>query len=42
MVTGGPEADELNERIWWQIELGDGTQGWAAGDFLAPAAGPPP
>lgn len=42
MVIDGPEADELNERIWWQIELDDGTQGWAAGDFLAPAAGPPP
>ena len=38
LVIGGPEAD--NERLWWQVQLEDGTEGWAAGDFLAPAAGP--
>lgn len=42
LVIGGPEADEPNDRIWWQLELEDGTLGWAAGDFLIPAAGPPP
>lgn len=38
LVIGGPEAD--NERLWWQVQLEDGAEGWAAGDFLAPAAGP--
>lgn len=42
LVIGGPEVDNLNSVIWWQVELQDGTQGWAAGEFLAPAAGPPP
>ncbi|MCP4415358.1 MAG: SH3 domain-containing protein [Chloroflexi bacterium] len=40
LVIGGPEADEANNRLWWQIQLEDGTEGWAAGDFLAPAAAP--
>ena len=40
LVIGGPEADGVNDRLWWQIQLADGTEGWAAGDFLAPAAGP--
>jgi hypothetical protein len=40
LVIGGPEADEVNNRLWWQIQLPDGTEGWAAGDFLNPAAGP--
>ncbi len=40
LIIGGPEADEPNNRIWWQLELADGTQGWAAGEFLEPAAAP--
>ena len=40
LVIGGPEADEANNRLWWQIQLDDGTEGWAAGEFLVPAAGP--
>lgn len=40
LVIGGPEADEANNRLWWQIQLNDGTEGWAAGEFLVPAAGP--
>lgn len=40
LVIGGPEVDEINDRLWWQVQLADGTEGWAAGDFLAPAAGP--
>lgn len=39
-VIGGPEADELNNRLWWEIQREDGTEGWVAGDFLVPAAGP--
>lgn len=42
LVIGGPETEQIGGRVWWQIELLDGTQGWAAGDFLQPAAGPPP
>ncbi|MCC6607404.1 MAG: SH3 domain-containing protein [Anaerolineae bacterium] len=40
LVIGGPEADEANNRLWWQVQLDDGTEGWAAGEFLVPAAGP--
>ncbi|MBK8901233.1 MAG: SH3 domain-containing protein [Anaerolineaceae bacterium] len=40
LVIGGPEADEANNRLWWQLQLDDGTEGWAAGEFLVPAAGP--
>jgi hypothetical protein len=40
LVIGGPEVDEANDRLWWQIQLEDGTEGWAAGEFLVPAAGP--
>lgn len=40
LVIGGPEADEANNRLWWQLQLEDGTEGWAAGEFLVPAAGP--
>ena len=37
-VMGGPtDADSL---LWWNIRLSDGTEGWAAADFLSPAAGP--
>ncbi|MCP4358326.1 MAG: hypothetical protein GY796_09955 [Chloroflexi bacterium] len=40
LIIGGPEADEPNNRVWWQVELADSTQGWAVGDFLQPAAAP--
>jgi hypothetical protein len=40
LIIGGPEVDAVNNRLWWQIQLEDGTEGWAAGDFLEPAAGP--
>ncbi|VAW43038.1 hypothetical protein MNBD_CHLOROFLEXI01-2401 [hydrothermal vent metagenome] len=40
LVIGGPEVDGVNNRLWWQIQLDDGTEGWVAGDFLEPAAGP--
>jgi hypothetical protein len=40
LVIGGPEADEANNRLWWQLQLDDGTEGWAVGEFLLPAAGP--
>jgi hypothetical protein len=38
LVIGGPE--EGSGLIWWQVRLEDGTEGWAAGDFLIPAAAP--
>lgn len=38
LVTDGPES--ANDYLWWQVQLEDGTEGWAAGDFLNPAAGP--
>lgn len=38
LVLAGPEAD--NERFWWQVQMADGTEGWVAGEFLAPAAEP--
>jgi len=25
---------------WWRVRLGDGTEGWVAGDFLVPSAAP--
>lgn len=40
LVIGGPEVDEANDRLWWQLQLDDGTEGWAVGEFLTPAAGP--
>jgi len=42
LVIGGPEPDEPNNRVWWQIEQADGTQGWVVGDYLLPAAAPGP
>jgi len=42
LVIGGPEADDLNNRVWWQVKQEDGTQGWVAGEFLLPAAAPGP
>jgi hypothetical protein len=38
LIIGGPT--EANGFLWWQVQLQDGTEGWAAGDFLLPAAGP--
>ena len=38
LVIGGPES--ANDLLWWQVEMDDGTQGWAAGLFLVPAAAP--
>ncbi len=35
-VLDGPE--ESNDLLWWRIELEDGTDGWAAADYLIPAA----
>jgi hypothetical protein len=40
LVIGGPEVDEANNRLWWQLQLDDGSEGWAVGEFLVPAAGP--
>lgn len=39
-VIGGPQADTAVERLWWQVRLADGQEGWVAGEFLAPAAAP--
>lgn len=39
-VIGGPQADTTVERLWWQIRLEGGGEGWVAGEFLAPAAAP--
>jgi hypothetical protein len=38
LVIGGPT--ENDGFLWWQLQLEDGTEGWAAGDFLIPAAAP--
>jgi hypothetical protein len=38
LVIGGPE--EGSGFIWWQLRLDDGTEGWVASDFLAPAVSP--
>ena len=35
---GGPEQG--NERFWWQVRLEDDSEGWAAAEFLEPAAAP--
>jgi hypothetical protein len=37
-VLGGPE--EGGGLLWWNIRLPDGTEGWAAADYLAPSAAP--
>ena len=37
-VLAGPEQG--NELLWWNIRLEDGTEGWAAADYLEPSAGP--
>ncbi|MEM7330614.1 MAG: SH3 domain-containing protein [Chloroflexota bacterium] len=38
LVLDGPQS--ANEFLWWQVQLDDGTEGWVAGDFLLPEAGP--
>lgn len=38
LVLEGPTAG--GEYQWWRIRLGDGTEGWVAGDFLTPSAAP--
>ncbi|CUS02171.2 protein of unknown function [Candidatus Promineifilum breve] len=38
LVLEGPTPG--GEYQWWRIRLPDGTEGWAAGDFLVPAAQP--
>jgi hypothetical protein len=37
-VIEGPEEGGTYQ--WWLVRLGDGTEGWAAADFLAPSVGP--
>lgn len=37
VLAGPQEADDL---LWWQLRLPDGTEGWAAGNFLEPIAAP--
>ena len=37
-VIEGPTPG--GEYQWWRVRLPDGTEGWVAGDFLAPAAAP--
>jgi len=38
LIIGGPE--EAGGFLWWQVQLTDGTEGWAAGSFLIPAPAP--
>jgi hypothetical protein len=38
LVIGGPT--EGGQFTWWQVRLANGTEGWIAADFLAPAARP--
>jgi hypothetical protein len=38
LILDGPE--EGDSFSWWQVQLQDGTEGWAATDFLEPAAAP--
>lgn len=38
LVIGGPE--EGNDFLWWQVEVGDGVEGWVAAQFLEPAPAP--
>lgn len=37
-VLDGPA--EGNDLLWWNVQLEDGTEGWAASDYLIPAAAP--
>jgi len=38
LILEGPTAGGDYE--WWRVRLPDGTEGWAAGDFLVPSAAP--
>jgi len=38
LIIGGPR--EGSNLSWWQVRLADGTEGWVAANFLAPAAAP--
>ncbi len=38
LIIGGPE--EAGGFLWWQVQLEDGTEGWAAGSFLMPSPAP--
>ena len=38
LVIEGPTPGGAYQ--WWRVRLPDGTEGWVAGDFLAPAAAP--
>ncbi len=38
LIIDGPA--EGNDLLWWQLQLDDGTEGWAAGDYLIPVAMP--
>lgn len=38
LVIGGPEQG--SDRLWWQVQLEDGTEGWVAAEFVEPSAAP--
>lgn len=38
LLLEGPTAG--GDYQWWRVRLPDGTEGWAAGDFLTPSAAP--
>ena len=38
LVLEGPTAG--GDYQWWRVRLSDGTEGWAAGDFLTPSVAP--
>ncbi len=38
LIISGPV--EGGEFLWWEVRLDDGTEGWVANDFLAPAPAP--
>ena len=41
LVLDGPRADEnQQEFVWWFVRIEDGTEGWAAQDFLEPSLPP--
>jgi hypothetical protein len=37
ILDGPTQGDDL---LWWQVRLDDGTEGWVAADYLAPAVAP--
>lgn len=38
LIIDGPESG--GDFTWWEVRLDDGTEGWVAGDFLAPVPAP--